>query len=289
MCNHSFRFLTLSHLLKYLLFSKLIHLACAQTGSGKTAAFLLPMLSKAMEDGLNTTTASGYRAKIKPFAVILAPTRELACQIFDEARKFSYRTGVRPCVVYGGTRAVEQLQDLEKGCHVLIATPGRLKDFIDRKLLPSLRTVLLTFLGGRISFGQVRFLVVDEADRMLDMGFEVQLRYLITETDLPSPQDRQTMMFSATFPAEIQRLACKKLIFFSGLLFFVTDSDRIAEFLRKDYFFLTVGHVGGACENIEQRIIQLRQDEKRDYLCRMLQEIGRSRYDIRSNQRFSFT
>ncbi|KAA8579802.1 hypothetical protein FQN60_006895 [Etheostoma spectabile] len=117
-------------------------MACAQTGSGKTAAFLLPILSQIYTDGpgeaLNAAKASGQengkygRRKHFPISLVLAPTRELALQIYDEARKFSYRSRVRPCVVYGGADIGQQIRDLERGCHLLVATPGRLVDMMER-------------------------------------------------------------------------------------------------------------------------------------------------------------
>ena len=99
--------------------------------------------------GLNRKPSDG--TPVHPFALILAPTRELACQIFDETRKFAYRTGVRPCVCYGGADPIAQRRDLEKGCHILIGTPGRVKDFLER---------------DRVALDQLLFLVLDEADRM---------------------------------------------------------------------------------------------------------------------------
>lgn len=107
-------------------------MACAQTGSGKTAAFLVPILNSIFERGpeLFSFQPKAYARKSKqfPVALVLAPTRELATQIYVEARKFAYRSRVRPCVVYGGAPIEEQLRDLERGCQILVATPGRLTD-----------------------------------------------------------------------------------------------------------------------------------------------------------------
>ena len=180
-------------------------MACAQTGSGKTAAFLFPMIDKLLstrppgKDGMQTT----------PQVVIMAPTRELVVQIHDEARKFCGGTDLSCCEVYGGTSTRDQLHALGGGCNILAATPGRLLDFVER---------------GRISFKSVQFLVLDEADRMLDMGFMPQVKNCVYHNTMPKL--RQTLMFSATFPAQIQRLA--------------------SEFLN-NYLFLQVGIVGGAC------------------------------------------
>ena len=119
---------------------------------------------------------------------MLAPTRELATQIYDEARKFAYRSRVRPAVVYGGANVSDQMRDLDRGCHLLVATPGRLVDFLDR---------------GKISLECCNYLCLDEADRMLDMGFEPQIRKIFEQIR----PDRQVLMWSATWPKEVQQLA----------------------------------------------------------------------------------
>ncbi|KAI8143938.1 P-loop containing nucleoside triphosphate hydrolase protein [Fennellomyces sp. T-0311] len=202
-------------------------MACAQTGSGKTAGFLLPVLSDMFTHGPMPSTApipgyrGGYRSKANPEVLILAPTRELTSQIYVEARKFTYRSYVRPCVVYGGADIGRQLREIDRGCNVLVATPGRLVDLMER---------------GRISLSNIRYLVLDEADRMLDMGFEPQIRRIVQGEDMPDAQNRQTLMFSATFPRDIQMLA--------------------RDFLN-DYIFLSVGRVGATSENITQRIEQV--------------------------------
>ena len=171
-------------------------MSCAQTGSGKTAAFLVPILSKLLDDGPQGPPPGqggyGGRRKQHPLALVLAPTRELATQIYDEARKFAYRSRVRPAVVYGGANVSDQMRELDRGCHLLVATPGRLVDFLDR---------------GKISLEFCRYLCLDEADRMLDMGFEPQIRRIVEQDNMPPPGQRQTLMFSATFPKEIQMLA----------------------------------------------------------------------------------
>jgi ATP-dependent RNA helicase DDX3X len=165
-------------------------MACAQTGSGKTAAFLLPILSLIFKSGPpDIPPQMRFRNKQYPLALVLAPTRELASQIYDEARKFSYRSHVKPCVVYGGADIQGQIRDLERGCHLLVATPGRLVDMMER---------------GRVGLNFIKFLVLDEADRMLDMGFEPQIRHIVQDNSMPVVSDRQTLMFSATFPKEIQ-------------------------------------------------------------------------------------
>ena len=218
-------------------------MACAQTGSGKTAGFLFPILSRAFAVGpspLPTSAANdpharyGRTRKAYPTTLILAPTRELVLQIHDESRKFAYRSWVKPCVVYGGADIGQQLRQIERGCDLLTATPGRLVDLIER---------------GRISLANIKFLVLDEADRMLDMGFEPQIRRIVEGEDMPGVHDRQTLMFSATFPRDIQILA--------------------RDFL-KDYVFLSVGRVGSTSENITQKIEYVEDIDKRSVLLDIL-------------------
>ncbi|WVR08489.1 ATP-dependent RNA helicase ded1 [Kwoniella sp. DSM 27419] len=216
-------------------------MACAQTGSGKTGGFLFPILSAMFTYGPSApppdnSYGGGYnsRRKAYPTALVLAPTRELVSQIHDEARKFAYRSWARPAVVYGGADIGQQIRALDRGCDILSATPGRLVDLIER---------------GRISLANVKYLVLDEADRMLDMGFEPQIRQIVEGEDMPGVMDRQTLMFSATFPKEIQLLARTFL---------------------KEYIFLSVGRVGSTSENITQRIEYVDDADKRSLLLDLL-------------------
>jgi len=163
--------------------------------------------------------------------LVLAPTRELASQIHKEARKFTYRSRLRSVVVYGGADIGRQLRELEKGCDILVATPGRLVDIMDRK---------------KVGLAEVQYLCIDEADRMLDMGFEKQIRHIVEEEDMPAVKERQTLMFSATFPKEIQKLAM--------------------DFLN-DYIFLKVGRVGSTTNFISQHVKLVDEyRKKRHYL-----------------------
>lgn len=210
-------------------------MACAQTGSGKTAAFVLPVLSSLLKSRIEISreTLPQY-----PHVVVVAPTRELAVQIFMDTRKFAYGTDIRSAVVYGGTSVTNQRRTLSLGVHFLVGTPGRLLDFIEK---------------NAINLSKVKHFILDEADRMLDMGFEPNIRKLVTSLGMPPKSERQTLMFSATFPDRIQELA--------------------ADFL-KDYLFLTVGMVGGACTDVEQIILQVDRQEKRTKLCGFLDEFG---------------
>lgn len=211
-------------------------MACAQTGSGKTAAFLFPIFSQILKNIRQPERrGASFSSAVSPIALIMAPTRELAVQIYEEACKFTYRSWVHPCVVYGGADIHAQSREIRKGCDLLVATPGRLADLINR---------------GRIGLSAVRYLVLDEADRMLDMGFEPQIREIVQSFDMPRTGSRQTLMFSATFPREIQRLA--------------------ADFLH-DYIFLSVGRVGSTSENITQTIIPVESEyQKKEYLMDLL-------------------
>ncbi|KAH9616000.1 hypothetical protein KSS87_020874 [Heliosperma pusillum] len=208
-------------------------MACAQTGSGKTAAFCFPIIARILNR--RPTGDAGFRGRgrpASPLALIMSPTRELSSQVLihDEAKKFANQTGVKVVVAYGGTPMSEQLYKLERGVDILVATPGRLVDMIER---------------GRVSLRMVRYFALDEADRMLDMGFEPQIRKIAEELDMPPTGSRQTMLFSATFPAEIQRLA--------------------SDFLS-NYIFLTVGKVGSSNDMIEQRVELVDDYDKSNYL-----------------------
>uniref|UniRef100_A0A6B2L3P0 RNA helicase n=1 Tax=Arcella intermedia TaxID=1963864 RepID=A0A6B2L3P0_9EUKA len=209
-------------------------MACAQTGSGKTFAFLGPIISLLIRTG--TDEDNRDRRKVTyPECLILAPTRELAIQIHFQARKFTYRSHLKTVCVYGGADFRTQAFDIEKGCNILVATPGRLLDMMER---------------GKISLDHLRFLAIDEADRMLDMGFEPQIQKVVEYC--PGTDMRQTLMFSATFPKSIQRLA--------------------KDFL-KDYVFLRVGRVGSTTDNITQRIWFVEEGDKKDALLEVLNSV----------------
>ncbi len=151
--------------------------ATAQTGTGKTLAFVLPIIHLISKQ----PSHSGIRA------VILSPTRELAIQIHETFAKMAMGTGVRAAVVVGGLNEGSQLQSIRKGAQVLIATPGRLYDFLSRKL---------------VDLASVRILVLDEADRMLDMGFLPTIKKIMAAI----PSDRQTLFFSATIETSVKHL-----------------------------------------------------------------------------------
>jgi len=159
-------------------------MGAAQTGTGKTAAFTLPILHRLMP--FANSSASPARHPVR--ALILTPTRELADQVADNVANYSSDTPLRSAVVFGGVDIYPQRDALRRGCEVLIATPGRLLDHVEQK---------------NVNLGQVGILVLDEADRMLDMGFLPDLDRIVRLL----PQPRQGLLFSATFSTEIRKLA----------------------------------------------------------------------------------
>jgi superfamily II DNA/RNA helicase len=212
-------------------------MGCAQTGSGKTVSFLAPIINKMLQDGPpKEDTPSGISS---PIGIILAPTRELAEQIYKEARKLVYKTGILVVKVYGGVPIDTQIRHVTSGCDIIVATPGRLIDFMGRRL---------------IRLSQIQFLVFDEADRMLEMGFEDQLREIIFSSDIPEKQKRINMMFSATFTPQVREIARS----FMNEFYFVT-SDLDDEIKVN--------------ENIEQTLIYAEEEEKVIKLHDILQKI----------------
>ncbi len=183
-------------------------MGCAQTGTGKTAAFALPTLHRLSENGSgpphnNTAASNGKsigkhgdkrpRADRRPIrSLVLAPTRELAAQIKASFDTYGKASGLRCTVVYGGIGQGPQVRALQAGVDILIATPGRLLDLMEQ---------------GFIDLRRVEILILDEADQMLDMGFIVPLRRIVAAV----PKARQTLMFSATMPTEIRKLASEWL------------------------------------------------------------------------------
>jgi ATP-dependent RNA helicase DDX23/PRP28 len=214
----------------------------AETGSGKTASFVIPMLTYIMElPALTELTKTDG-----PYAIVLAPTRELAQQIEIETRKFCGPMGFRCASVVGGHSIEEQAYKLQEGAEIVIATPGRLLDCIDRRVLV---------------LSQCCYVVMDEADRMIDLGFEEQINKVLSAlpvsnerlnyhnhqiasnaSHLNGRKYRQTMMYTATWPKAIERLAEKYL---------------------RNPGIVTIGNVGQATERVEQRIEMISGEEKR--------------------------
>ncbi|XP_022916705.2 ATP-dependent RNA helicase DDX42 [Onthophagus taurus] len=202
-------------------------LGIAQTGSGKTAAFLWPLL-------MHVAAQPPVEAGEGPIGLILAPTRELALQIYNEARRFARVYDVRVLCVYGGGSKWEQSQALKEGAEIIVATPGRIIDHIK---------------GGATNLQRVTFLVLDEADRMFELGFEPQVRSVCNHVR----PDRQTLLFSATFRKRIEKLAKDAL----------NDPIKISQ-----------GVLGQANEDVTQHVLLLpNQLAKREWLFDKLVEL----------------
>uniref|UniRef100_UPI004026C23A DEAD/DEAH box helicase n=1 Tax=Lachnospira sp. TaxID=2049031 RepID=UPI004026C23A len=191
----------------------------AQTGTGKTAAYTIPMLMK-IDPQIK-----------KPQAIVLCPTRELAVQVAEEIRKLAkYMSDIKVLPVYGGQEIVRQIKSLKTGVQIIVGTPGRVMDHMRRKT---------------VKFDNINMVILDEADEMLDMGFREDMETILTET----PQDRQTVMFSATMPKAIMDIARN----------FQKDATVI-KVVRKE---LTVS-------NIEQFYYEVRPKNKTEVLCRLI-------------------
>ena len=199
----------------------------AETGSGKTLTYCLPAI---VHINAQPLLAPGDG----PIVLVLAPTRELAVQIQAEITKFGKSSRIRNTCVYGGVPKGPQIRDLSRGVEVCIATPGRLIDMLE---------------AGRTNLRRVTYLVLDEADRMLDMGFEPQIRKIIGQIR----PDRQTCMWSATWPKEVRQLA--------------------SDFLN-DYIQVNVGSLDLSANHRIHQIIEVVSDfEKRDKMIKHLEKI----------------
>ena len=204
---------------------------CAQTGSGKTLSYLLPISILLYS---NNYPLRNKKKRISyPLLLIIVPTRELAIQIYYEALKLLYQTEIIPVCVYGGADYSNQIADLREGCDILIGTPGRLINFLEKEF---------------ISLDMCEFLVIDEADKMMDMGFEPDIRKIVEDFDLND--DRQTLMFSATFPKIVLRI--------------------METFLKGNFYFINTGNFLGENEsanvNVEQRLFFIKSGKINDKL-----------------------
>jgi ATP-dependent RNA helicase RhlE len=187
-------------------------LGCAQTGTGKTAAFAIPMLQLLSKPHTNTKVHKAIKA------LVLTPTRELAIQIEESFKAYGKNLPIRHLVIFGGVGQKAQTDALNRGVDILVATPGRLLDLMNQ---------------GFINLRDIEIFVLDEADRMLDMGFIHDVKKVITKL----PVKRQTLFFSATMPQEIQKLA--DTILTSPLKVEVTPVSSTAEKIKQEMYFVT--------------------------------------------------
>ena len=205
-------------------------MGAAQTGTGKTAAFSLPLLQKMLKH--ENSSMSPARHPVR--ALVLAPTRELADQVANNVKGYSKHTKLRATVVFGGIDMKPQTAELKAGVEVLIATPGRLLDHIEAK---------------NCNLSQVEYVVLDEADRMLDIGFLPDLQRILSYL----PKQRQTLLFSATFSNEIKRLA---------------------ESYLQDPLLVEVARPNATATNVEQRFYSVGTDDKRAAVLKVLKDRG---------------
>ena len=192
-------------------------MAGAQTGTGKTAAFTLPMLEKLKQHA--NTSVSPARHPVR--ALIITPTRELAAQVFESIRTYGKYIPLRSACVFGGVNIDPQIAELRAGVEILVATPGRLLDHVHQRT---------------VNLGQVEILVLDEADRMLDMGFMPDIKRILALL----PAKRQSLMFSATFPEDIKRLAAQMLK--DPVRIQVAPSNAVTDLVAHSAFKVDVRH-----------------------------------------------
>jgi ATP-dependent RNA helicase DDX3X len=212
-------------------------MGCSQTGTGKTIAFLLPIISRMLNEMPSPLTCNPP----SPRLLILIPTRELAEQIFTEARKIVNKTGIVVNKIYGGVPHDEQLEKMYSGCDILVATPGRLLDFIEKK---------------NLSLKNVKYLIMDEADRMLDMGFQPQLMKIAFGCDLMPKNLRQNLLFSATFTEEIKNIS--------------------KNFMNEDHYFIQTIFDKNPSKNIKQELYYATETDKIDKLHEILKNTSGS-------------
>ena len=202
-------------------------IGCAETGTGKTAAFLLPILNRMLRAREAAPEERGFTR-----VLILAPTRELAVQIEDDVQGFTYPTDLTSIAVYGGVPMDPQERALKAGVDIIVATPGRLMDHMR---------------NGAVAFDKLDTLVLDEADRMMDMGFWPDVRRIVAS--LPDCAARQTLLFSATMPEDVMKLA-----------------DEVV----RDASFVQIGSAGGPARGITHAIEEVAASQKSEWLANFL-------------------
>ena len=225
-------------------------LGCAQTGSGKTIAFLLPLINLMLKEGppkddnKYLKTNSNYNLSCSyPVMLILVPTRELAEQIFKEARKVCYKTGIIVTRCYGGVKLDNQIRELKQGSDIVIGTPGRIIELIEKR-----------FLYLKL----IQYLVIDESDRMLDMGFEHQMNDIVFNSQMPDKNNRVNYMFSATIPKNVIEISKK---FMREECYLISNKNN---FDKNEY---------NTNENVEQKIYYVEDNDKIGKLHEIFQKI----------------
>lgn len=208
----------------------------AQTGTGKTAAFLLPILQRLESGSLGTLRA-----------LVLVPTRELAEQVLNSTRTYGRHSRLKSVSVYGGVAMEPQTSALKNGVDIVIATPGRLLDHIRR---------------GNVDSSKLEVLVLDEADRMLDMGFAPDVRRILGSL----PAERQTLLFSATISSDV---------------------DRLARHALKEYAAVEIGRRAKTADGVEHVLVAVDRAEKRHALTKVLQEISEGRILVFTRTKFA--
>ena len=230
-------------------------MGCAQTGTGKTAGFTLPLLQLLSPHASSSTSPARHPVR----ALVLVPTRELAAQVEESVRTYGKYVPLRAAVVYGGIDIKPQIKSLHAGVEIVVATPGRLLDHLEQK---------------SINLSQVQILVLDEADRMLDMGFLPDLKRILSVL----PAQRQTLMFSATFSEEIKKLANQ--IMHSPTMIEVARRNAPSELVTHSAYEIPAGHKHALLAHLirtrdmQQGLIFTRKKIDADRLSRQLQKDG---------------
>lgn len=240
-------------------------MGCAQTGTGKTAGFTLPMLRRLQSHANSSTSPARHPIR----ALVLVPTRELAAQVYESVKTYGKYLALRSAVVYGGVNIDQQIKELHAGTEILVATPGRLLDHVQQQ------TINLT---------RVEILVLDEADRMLDMGFLPDIKRILTLM----PSTRQSLMFSATFSKEIKLLADKLLN--QPVLVEVTNRNTTSELVTHVVHLVEKDKKGDLLvyllklHNLKQVLVFVRTKQNASMLTRKLQREGIATTEIHGDK-----
>jgi ATP-dependent RNA helicase RhlE len=239
-------------------------LGCAQTGTGKTAAFTLPLLQLMFEEKQQTRPAHPQL-----HTLILTPTRELAIQIGESIAAYGRYLPLKHHVVFGGVPQQAQVNAIKKGLDIIVATPGRLLDLIQQ---------------GVVSLSTIKYFVLDEADRMLDMGFVQDVKRIIAHL----PHQKQTLFFSATMPTEIKHLA--SILLRNPVKVEVTPVSSTAEMIQQSVYYVEKHHKQSLLlellkdGSIETLLVFTQMKHAADKLCKQLQKAGISAEAIHGNK-----